>query len=170
MNHSVERKTRSCEFAAMTEADRLSRTVRVFCLVMTTPMHHSSRAVHVVATWGKRCTKIMFISEGLDKRLPILHVDVPTGRQELTEKHRLAWDVVYKYVCFPTSGELWAMHYVNGPLWDCCRLVRIAYQPALWAKTVVDQFVRPKHSPEKWRTFPAIRIITFQLQRSCENR
>lgn len=80
------------------EAERLSRGIRVFCLVMTTPQHHDSRAIHVMATWGRRCTKLMFISEQFDSRLPIFLVNVTTGRDELTVKHRLAWDYVYKYV------------------------------------------------------------------------
>jgi len=86
-----------CFCEVESEADRLARIVRVFCLVMTTPAHHDSRAVHVLATWGRRCTKIMFVSEQLDSRLPIIHVNVTTGRKELTVKHRLAWDVVYRW-------------------------------------------------------------------------
>jgi glycoprotein-N-acetylgalactosamine 3-beta-galactosyltransferase len=78
------------------EAERLWRKIRILCMVMTTPEHHESRAIHVMATWGRRCTKLLFVSEQLDSRLPIILINVTTGRKELSVKHRLAWDYVYK--------------------------------------------------------------------------
>ncbi|XP_066966749.1 glycoprotein-N-acetylgalactosamine 3-beta-galactosyltransferase 1-like isoform X2 [Macrobrachium rosenbergii] len=43
-------------------ANRLFHEVRVLCLVVTYPAHHVSYALHVYRTWGKRCTKILFVT------------------------------------------------------------------------------------------------------------
>lgn len=44
------------------EANRLAQKVRVLCWVMTQPASHDKKAVHVKATWGRRCNKLIFIS------------------------------------------------------------------------------------------------------------
>jgi len=46
-----------------TIAESLRRNVRVLCWVMTQPENHMSRAVHVQATWGRRCNVLLFVSE-----------------------------------------------------------------------------------------------------------
>ena len=75
---------------------KLSKEVRVFCLVQSAAEFHDSRAIHIQATWGKRCDKLLFVSERNDSRLPIFYVDLPPGRQHLTVKQRLALDHVYQ--------------------------------------------------------------------------
>ncbi|XP_047485117.1 glycoprotein-N-acetylgalactosamine 3-beta-galactosyltransferase 1-like isoform X2 [Penaeus chinensis] len=45
-----------------TVAQRLFEKVRVLCLVVTYPAHHASHAVHIYKTWGRRCTKILFVT------------------------------------------------------------------------------------------------------------
>ncbi|KAK4309907.1 hypothetical protein Pmani_018488 [Petrolisthes manimaculis] len=44
------------------EATRLANQVKVLCWVMTRPETHEKKAVHVKATWGKRCNKLIFMS------------------------------------------------------------------------------------------------------------
>ena len=44
------------------EAARLYQKVRVVCWVMTRPETHQKKAMHVKATWGKRCNKLIFMS------------------------------------------------------------------------------------------------------------
>ena len=36
---------------------------RLLCLVLTSPANYRARAVHVAATWGRRCHKLIFISD-----------------------------------------------------------------------------------------------------------
>lgn len=45
-----------------TVAQRLFEKVRILCLVVTYPAHHASHAVHIYRTWGRRCTKILFVT------------------------------------------------------------------------------------------------------------
>ena len=56
-------------------ARSLFERVRVLCWIMTSPENHKVKAVHILATWGKRCNKIVFVSEKDDKSgLPIMQV------------------------------------------------------------------------------------------------
>lgn len=81
----------------MQTAQELERDVRVLCWVMTSPDNHKSRAVHVLKTWGKRCTKLLFVSEKNDSNLPIIEVNVEHGREHLTAKTMKAFDHIYEH-------------------------------------------------------------------------
>ena len=61
------------------------------------PANHRKKAVPVMETWGKRCDKILFASEQYDDTLPIMFVNVTTGRIHLTDKTMAAFDYVYKH-------------------------------------------------------------------------
>ena len=63
---------------------------------MTYEKNHKTRAEHVRATWGKRCNKLLFVSEAHDPDLPILKLNVSSGRHHLTAKTMQAFDFVYK--------------------------------------------------------------------------
>ncbi|XP_004534046.1 glycoprotein-N-acetylgalactosamine 3-beta-galactosyltransferase 1 [Ceratitis capitata] len=53
---------------------RLEDEVRVLCMVLTTPAQHQARAAHVKATWGKRCTRLVFLSSETDVDLGAISV------------------------------------------------------------------------------------------------
>jgi len=81
-----------------TIAESLRRSVRVLCWVMTTPDNHMSKAVHVQATWGRRCNVLLFVTEKDDVgALSVMKVDVATGREHLTAKTMSAFDHVYEH-------------------------------------------------------------------------
>lgn len=77
-------------------ARELASKVRVLCWVMTSPENHQTRAIHVQATWGKRCDKLLFVSEQTDKSLPVLKVSVDHGREHLTAKTMAAFDHIFE--------------------------------------------------------------------------
>lgn len=81
-----------------TEAAALNRAVRVLCWVMTTPENHMSKAIHIQATWGRRCTKLLFVTEMDDTgALSVVRVDVQTGREHLTAKSMFAFQHIYDH-------------------------------------------------------------------------
>lgn len=44
------------------DVDKLFKTVKVLCWVLTTPKNHKKRALHIKRTWGRRCNKLVFMS------------------------------------------------------------------------------------------------------------
>ncbi|KAK8379155.1 hypothetical protein O3P69_019179 [Scylla paramamosain] len=58
-SHTPTRPHKVCH---NTVAEKLMREVRILCLVLTYPARHITHALPVQRTWGKRCTKTMFIT------------------------------------------------------------------------------------------------------------
>lgn len=83
-------------------------SVRVCCLVSTTPKNFLTRARAVNATWGTRCDKLLFITEYRNanmtleqkefaQQLPIAPIEnIAVGYGRLTQKSILAFLFVYK--------------------------------------------------------------------------
>uniref|UniRef100_A0A1I8IZ71 N-acetylgalactosaminide beta-1,3-galactosyltransferase n=1 Tax=Macrostomum lignano TaxID=282301 RepID=A0A1I8IZ71_9PLAT len=69
-------------------ADRLKAKVRIFCWIMTSPGNHESKAVHLKATWVKRCNNFVFMSTKADPSLPSI---VGEGRDNLWAKTKAAF-------------------------------------------------------------------------------
>ncbi|OXA53917.1 glycoprotein-N-acetylgalactosamine 3-beta-galactosyltransferase 1 isoform X2 [Folsomia candida] len=80
------------------EAHRLSKKVKVLCWIMTNPVNHETKAVHVQRTWGKRCDKLLFMSSTADPKLPSIALpNVKEGRDFLWAKTKEAFKYVYKH-------------------------------------------------------------------------
>ncbi|ELU14126.1 hypothetical protein CAPTEDRAFT_4255 [Capitella teleta] len=78
-------------------ADALYDKVRVLCWIMTAPENLDSKAKHVKATWGKRCNKLIFVSDHEDPDFPTIKIEVEHGRDHLTAKTMAAFDYIYKH-------------------------------------------------------------------------
>ncbi len=80
-----------------TVAKQLYDEVRVLCWVMTSADNLQKKARHVRATWGRRCNKLLFVSDSLDADFPTIDISVSKGRGHLTAKTMTAFDYVYKH-------------------------------------------------------------------------
>ncbi|XP_069184336.1 glycoprotein-N-acetylgalactosamine 3-beta-galactosyltransferase 1 isoform X1 [Procambarus clarkii] len=73
-----------------------AQKVRVLCWVLTHPATHYTKSVHVKATWGSHCDKLIFMSTKNDPKLGAIDLGVPEGRNELWAKTKAAFTYVYK--------------------------------------------------------------------------
>ena len=69
----------------------LSQTVRVLCLVLTTAKYHQERAIHVKHTWGRRCNKLVFISDEDDPELGAISMSEASGYDQVWGKVKAAF-------------------------------------------------------------------------------
>jgi len=80
-------------------AMKLEKEVRVLCWIMTYTGNHKSKATHVKATWGKRCNKLIFMSDSDDVELGAINImkNSTEGRKHLTAKTMNAFDYIYEH-------------------------------------------------------------------------
>ena len=67
-------------------ADVLRYSVKVLCVVLTTKKYHRTRAVHLKKTWGKRCTKLIFVSDYDDDEIGAVAVSNHTSYETVWGK------------------------------------------------------------------------------------
>ncbi|XP_059471132.1 glycoprotein-N-acetylgalactosamine 3-beta-galactosyltransferase 1-like [Neocloeon triangulifer] len=70
--------------------------MRILCWVCTSNNTHKSKAMHVKATWSRRCDKVIFVSETEDDELPTLKIEAPNGREGLWVKTVNAFKYVHE--------------------------------------------------------------------------
>jgi hypothetical protein len=79
-------------------SDFLFNEVRILCYVFTHESNHKSKVVHVRATWGKRCNKLLFMSTKEDPEIPgIVVLPIENGRSHLWYKARHALKYVHDH-------------------------------------------------------------------------
>ncbi|XP_047476450.1 glycoprotein-N-acetylgalactosamine 3-beta-galactosyltransferase 1-like, partial [Penaeus chinensis] len=71
--------------------------VRVLCWVPVAPADHNKTAVHVRATWGRRCNKLLFISTKDDASISAVNVGSREGFRALWSKTRSALQYLYSH-------------------------------------------------------------------------
>lgn len=65
-----------------------ARGVRVLCWVNTYHKNHEARLRAIKRTWGRRCDKLLFMSDEEDARVPTVRVMAPPLHETLWQKHR----------------------------------------------------------------------------------
>ena len=76
--------------------DESGPKLRIICWILTYPNNHEKRAVHVKATWGKRCDKLLFMSSKNDSSLPAIDLKVTESRKTLWGKTKAAFKYVFE--------------------------------------------------------------------------
>eukprot|EP00092_Neocalanus_flemingeri_P085955 GFUD01108234.1.p1 GENE.GFUD01108234.1~~GFUD01108234.1.p1 ORF type:complete len:323 (+),score=98.26 GFUD01108234.1:167-1135(+) len=81
---------------------------RLLCMVLTTPANYLTKAVHVQATWGRRCDTLLFISSSerglvswfitpdIVSDLPVLELAGVLGREHLWDKVKLGLSTIWR--------------------------------------------------------------------------
>ena len=60
------------------------------------PNNLQKKVIHVNATWGPRCNKILYMSDKDDPDFPAVGLNTTHGRDHLTAKSMRAFDYVYR--------------------------------------------------------------------------
>lgn len=61
---------------AIVNSDELFSSIKILCMVLTSPKNHRKRAIHVKNTWGQRCNKLIFGSTEPDDEINPIVFDV----------------------------------------------------------------------------------------------
>lgn len=80
-----------------TLSSSLFSEVKVLCFVLTHPRNHITRAIHVEKTWGRKCSKLLFVSSELDDQLDIVIFPTEESRDVLRNKTRAGFKYAYEH-------------------------------------------------------------------------
>lgn len=77
-------------------ADKLFSEIKILCWVLTYPGNHQAKVPHIRNTWGKKCNKLLFMSDTADPDQPdIVALPIETGRAHLWNKTKLSMKYVH---------------------------------------------------------------------------
>lgn len=76
-------------------AAKLSKHIKILCLVITAPENFNTKTVAVNQTWGKRCSKLLFVSSKKNESFPVIDFPVPAGKQNVWGLAKEAFKYVY---------------------------------------------------------------------------
>ena len=107
--------------------------VSLVCMVLTTPSNFKLKAVHVAATWGRRCSKLVFLSDHGSGHVysdsgatwEVLEIRGVKGREALWDKvnHKTLEDQDYPHILkdsFHLKERLRIFNYdITGEAWPC---------------------------------------------------
>ncbi|XP_014663957.1 PREDICTED: glycoprotein-N-acetylgalactosamine 3-beta-galactosyltransferase 1-like [Priapulus caudatus] len=79
------------------QGENTDQHVRVACLIPTTPANVKSKAIHVKATWGKRCDVLAFFSSEEDDHLPAIKTGVVESREQLWNKTKFMFKYAHEH-------------------------------------------------------------------------
>ncbi|XP_026327583.1 glycoprotein-N-acetylgalactosamine 3-beta-galactosyltransferase 1-like [Hyposmocoma kahamanoa] len=77
-------------------AEALAAKIRILCWVITHPPNHDKLPVAIKDTWGRKCTKLVFLSTEHDESIPTVKLPVREGRDYLWGKMKAAIHYIYK--------------------------------------------------------------------------
>ncbi|VDP84964.1 unnamed protein product [Echinostoma caproni] len=77
----------------------LERAVRILCYVNTIPETYENKARHVMNTWARQCTKVIFISSEDSTELPVINLNLTfkENRKHLWRKMQSALLYLYGF-------------------------------------------------------------------------
>lgn len=78
-------------------AQNLFQEVTIVCLVMTYSVNHRTRADNLINTWGKRCNKLIIVSNATDAVLKTIVFSATEGREFLWEKTKNSLSFVFEH-------------------------------------------------------------------------
>ncbi|XP_018016622.1 glycoprotein-N-acetylgalactosamine 3-beta-galactosyltransferase 1 [Hyalella azteca] len=100
LKSEIKRRSSNKSVRSNTDASRS----RILCMVVTSPQHHQSRAVHVKETWARRCDRVVFLSSEPESCLGEVVV-VPQAAE---------YDKLWEKV---VAGIEWSAEHVNDFEW-----------------------------------------------------
>ena len=72
------------------------KKIRILCFLGTMPKTHSTRAAHILQTWGKHCDKLIFFSTVTDVNLGAIGFNVTDNHGHVWGKLKLVMQYIYK--------------------------------------------------------------------------
>uniref|UniRef100_A0AC35UEP0 N-acetylgalactosaminide beta-1,3-galactosyltransferase n=1 Tax=Rhabditophanes sp. KR3021 TaxID=114890 RepID=A0AC35UEP0_9BILA len=74
----------------------IRKKVRILCWIMTHTNNTYKKAINIAETWGKKCTKLIFISVDPKSNLTTVDLNVPDGRNFLWQKTKKSFKYLYE--------------------------------------------------------------------------